>query len=134
MTDSVLPNHSVHAPRPPKRIANGVRVSGAVEPLIPNPNPAIARRHKQRLFGTVVCTCEHNRYQVHFDNGTLLEWASSLLRIEVADTSLPPDVIEASISRGDEATLESPYAHDIQESEPLEDEVIEEGENKPEEM
>jgi hypothetical protein len=62
----------------------------------------------------------------------LLECASSLLRIEVADASLPPDVIEASISRGDEATLESSYAHDIQESEPLEEEVIEEGENKPE--
>jgi hypothetical protein len=61
-----------------------------------------------------------------------LECASSLLRIEVADASLPPDVVEASISRGDLATLESSYAHDIQESEPLEEEVIEEGENEPE--
>jgi hypothetical protein len=57
---------------------------------------------------------------------------SSLLRIEVADASLPPDVVKASISRGDEATLESSYAYDIQESEPLEEEVIKEGENEPE--
>jgi hypothetical protein len=61
-----------------------------------------------------------------------LECASSLLRIEVANASLSPDVVEASILRGDEATLESPYAHDIQEIEPLEEEVIEEGENEPE--
>ncbi len=109
-----------------------MHVSGAVGPLIPNPNPAIAHCHKKRLFGTVICTCKRNCYEVCFDNGTLLECASSLLRIEAADPSLPPDVVEASISRGDEATLESPYAHDIQDSEPLEEEVIEEGENKPE--
>ncbi len=62
----------------------------------------------------------------------MLECASSLLRIEVADASLPPDVVEASISRGDVATLESSYAHDIQESEPLKEAVIKEGENEPE--
>jgi hypothetical protein len=67
-----------------------------------------------------------------FDNGTLMECASSLLRIEVANASLPPDVIGESISRGDEATLESPDAHDIQDSEPLLEEDIEEGESKPE--
>ena len=59
------------------------------------------------------------RYQVHFDNGTLMEYASSILRIEVGNASLPPDAIEESMTQGDEAILESTDAHDILESEPL---------------
>ena len=122
-------NSSARASRPPKRIANGVRVSGAVGPLIPNPNPAISRRHKQRLFGTVISACERNRYQVRFDDGTLMECASSILRIEVGNASLPPDAIEESMARGDEAILESADAHDVFDSEPL---LHEEGDNDPE--
>ncbi len=84
ISNSSMPtNSSAHAYRPPKRIANGVRISGAVGPLIPNPNPAISRHHKQMLFGTVICASECNRYQVRFDDGTLMECASSILRIEI---------------------------------------------------
>jgi hypothetical protein len=48
-----------------------------------------------------------------------MECASLLLRIEVANASLPPEIVEESISRGDEDTLKSPDAHDLQDSKPL---------------
>jgi hypothetical protein len=62
-----------------------------------------------------------------------MECVSSLLRIEVANASLPPDAVEERETQGDEAILKSSDAHDVQESEPLLQADIEEGENKPEE-
>ncbi len=111
---------------------NGVHISGADGPLIPNPNSAIRHRHKQRPFGTVIGACNLNPYEVHFDSGTLMECASLLLRIEAATASLPPDAIEESMAWEDESTLESSDADDIQDSEPLLQEDIEEGKNEPE--
>ncbi len=62
-----------------------------------------------------------------------MECASSILRIEVGNASLPPDAIEESVAQGDEAMLESADAHDILESEPLLRTDSEEGDNEPEE-
>jgi hypothetical protein len=78
----------------------------------------------------VIWACERNCYQVHFDDGTLMECASLILRIEVGNASLPPDAIEESMARGDEAILESADAHDILDSKPV---LHEEGDNDPEE-
>jgi hypothetical protein len=46
MSNSSTPSTTAHASWPLKHIANGVHVSGVV-----NPNPAIHHQHKQRLFG-----------------------------------------------------------------------------------
>jgi len=58
--------------RPPKRIANGCRVSGALGRSIDNPNPTIKRKHKERLFGTVICAVDRNKYRVRLDNGQVI--------------------------------------------------------------
>ena len=68
--------------RAPKRIGVGARVSGSFGESICNPNPAIKRKHKRRIFGNVVEAIDHKRYKVMFDNGAILQCYSNNLHVE----------------------------------------------------
>ena len=92
--------------RPQKRIEVGCRVSGSFGEFIPNPNPAIKRRHRAKLYGVVTEACGRNRYKDLCDNGTEHEVASNSLRIEKQTASLPPDLLRDLVNR-DETVAQS---------------------------
>ena len=70
-----------------KRIGIGAQVSGSFGC---NPNPAIKRKHKCRIFGNVVEAIDHKRYKVMFDNGAILQCYSNNLCVELPTALLPP--------------------------------------------
>ena len=105
---------SAPADRAPKRIATGVCVSGAIGKQIPNPNPAIKRKCRERLFGTVLSAVGSNRYRIRLDNGCIVEAASTVLKVHASTTSLPPGAVPHQ-----DLNQESSEVHDREELEPL---------------
>ena len=89
-----------------KRLIVGTRVSGAHGELVPNPK-GHGRRVRDRAIGSIVASCENNKYKVKFDNGKIKECSSSSLRIENIVVALPvneitPQVRERIEEEGDE--------------------------------
>jgi len=116
---AVLPSEyaartSAPADRAPKRIATGVRVSGAIGKQIPNPNPAIKRKCRERLFGVVLSAVGSNRYRIRLDNGCIVEAASAVLKVHGSSNSLPPGAVGQQ-----DLNQESTEIHDRDDSEPL---------------
>ena len=93
--------------RAEKRITSGARVSGSHGQLRPNPNPAIRRRVKERLFGTVVSATECNKYIVKFDNGLEKTCTSGSLRLERSTTAVPVSEVVDEVSGGSTAAAEN---------------------------
>jgi hypothetical protein len=88
----VLMNTAVtRAPRLPKRLVPGQRVSGSVGPLVENPDASKKRKVRSRLYGNVVEEAGNKSYKVQFDDGQIRSVPSNTLRIEKASASLPPD-------------------------------------------
>ena len=102
------------ADQAPKRITTGVRVSGAIGKQIPNPNPTIKRKCRERLFGTVLSAVGSNRYRIRLDNGCIVEAASTVLKVHASTTSLPPGAVPHQ-----DLNQESSEVHDREELEPL---------------
>ena len=80
-----------------KRLQIGTRVSGAIGDFIQN-DPAEAggpkkRRRRQRVVGTIIEACEHNKYRLIVD-GTdrIIEAPSCQLRVESTISTTPPDL------------------------------------------
>jgi hypothetical protein len=105
---------SAPSDRAPKRIATGVRVSGAIGKQIPNPNPAIKRKCRERLFGVVLSAVGSNRYRIRLDNGCIVEAASAVLKVHGSSNSLPPGAVGQQ-----DLNQESTEIHDRDDSEPL---------------
>ena len=101
---------SAPADRAPKRIATGVRVSGAIGKQIPNPNPAIKRKCRERLFGTVLSAVGSNRYRIRLDNGCIVEAASAVLKVHASSTSLPPGAVGQQDFNQDSTEILSPLS------------------------
>ena len=93
--------------RAEKRITSGARVSGSHGQLRQNPNPAIRRRVKERLYGTVVSATESNKYIVKFDNGLEKECTSRSLKLERSTTALPVSEVVDEMSAASTAAAES---------------------------
>ena len=93
--------------RAEKRITAGARVSGSHGQLQANPNAAIRRRVKERLYGTVVSATESNKYIVKFDNGLEKECTSRSLKLERATTALPVADVVDEMSAASTAAAES---------------------------
>jgi len=80
-----------------KRIEIGTRVSGALGAFIENdagePGGQKKRRKRQRVVGTIIAACDHNKYRLKVD-GTdqIIEAPSCQLRVESSITTLPPDL------------------------------------------
>ena len=78
-----------------KRIEIGTRVSGALGDFIENdagePGGQKKRRKRQRVVGTIIAACDHNKYRLIVD-GTdrFIEAPSCQLRVESSLTTLPP--------------------------------------------
>ena len=98
---------SINSNRNEKRITVGTRVSGSHGPLVPNSNPSIKRRVKQRIFGVVIESVDTNQYKVKFDNGLEKVCNSRSLRTERQIAGVPisessPSVVTESITEGEE--------------------------------
>jgi len=130
---------SAPADRAPKRIATGVRVSGAIGKQIPNPNPAIKRKCRERLFGTVLSAVGSNRYRIRLDNGCIVEAASTILKVHASNSSLPPgavgqqDLNDESAEIHDREEEETLLLGNVEEQQGLEEETggVEEREERP---
>ncbi|MFO0446461.1 MAG: hypothetical protein ACK51L_02220 [bacterium] len=75
-----------------KRLEVGTRVSGSVGNFIPNHDNSKRRRLRERWFGYIISAVGTNKYLVRFDNGEEKECASSLLKKERLNASVPPDI------------------------------------------
>ena len=89
-----------------QRLIVGTRVSGPHGELVPNPK-GHGRRVRDRAIGSIVASCNNNKYKVKFDNGKIKECSSSSLRIENIVVALPvneitPQVQERIEEEGDE--------------------------------
>ena len=66
----------------------GTRVSGAHEELVTNPK-GHGRRIRDQVIGSIVASCQNNKYKVKFDNGKVKECSPRSLRIENIVAALP---------------------------------------------
>ena len=83
-----------------KNITVGARVEGCFGPLIPNPNPAIKRRVRSRVVGTVLRGLERHRWEVRFDfDGKQQEVRSNALKLVPASYGIPLNEASPSPSR-----------------------------------
>jgi len=80
---------STPAAQAPKRIAAGVRVLGAIGKQIPNPNPPIKRKCRERLFWCCSLCCWLQSLQ----DSCIVEAASTVLKVHGSSNSLPPGTV-----------------------------------------
>ena len=74
------------------RISVGCRVEGCYGPLVPNPNPNVKRRVRDRVVGTVVQAAGQHKWVVQFDfDGKVKTVASSGLKIVPQQSAIPLD-------------------------------------------
>ena len=73
-----------------KRLAINCRVSGKFGDWLPASDPS-KKRSKARIYGTVIEPIDHKRYNVLWDNNTILDCYSNSLKVEDAST-IPPDI------------------------------------------
>lgn len=81
-------------------------MSGSYGPLVPNSNPSIKRRVKQKLFGAVIESVDANKYKVKFNNGLekvcnyhSLRTERDVVGIPMSETS--PSVITEGVTEGE---------------------------------
>ena len=74
------------------RISVGCRVEGCYGPLVPNPNPNVKRRVRDRVVGTVLRAAGQHKWAVQFDfDGKVKTVASSGLKIVPQQSAIPLD-------------------------------------------
>ena len=112
---------SAPADQAPKRIAIGVHVSGAIGKQIPNPNPAMKRKCRERLFGTVLSAVGSNHYRICLDNRCIVEAASTVLKVHASNTSLSPGAVGQQDLNDDGAEIHDRVLGNVEEEQGLEE-------------
>ena len=79
-----------------KRLIVGTRVSGPHGKLVQNPK-GHGRRVRGMIIGSIVASCNNNKYKVNFDNGTVKECSSRSLKIQDIVAALPPNEIPQDV-------------------------------------
>lgn len=82
-----------------KRLYNGCRVEGSHGPLVPNPNPNVKRRVREKVVGTILAPAGLHKWDVIFDfNGKRQTVSSSSLKLVEDNKGIPLNEVTNTIT------------------------------------